>query len=577
MGVQYNMTGVPQETLQGRKLQIALGMGIPELTQIANSGRTVNGVDSLTAVMALQIKGPAEKAQRQQQAANQPPKQTVKDQVVAQAAPEDVGIGALPAGEVMTEKAMASGGIVAFQSGGTIEDLTKELNELKRQRQEVVGSSNVGGFRRPGAFTPSTAALDAKIADIENKLRLAQNQSGFVADRRGLLEQGVTPAEFGTPPDMLQSQQGQQGQQGQRPPAGAGTGATSSGAGGYPGVSSALSGLRKAFGAYETFDPMQAMVQFEAGPYARFLPQTAEDIRTQRGAGETKLKELFPQSREEAEELIGKRYAGLEEMFKQREARAEEARKEAETEKGRTAGIGLMQLASELVTKPLTRIDTGAAFQTFKEANRDYKQAQKDFRDSKDKIAEARELQKIGQFEKADALYREGVKGLLDFQLQTDQLANAQDTAYKSGLLNLAGRNVQAASDKLAKRVELGKIEVDAALGIEKLRSEERQAGMYAASRGLGQRFTYEEARTKARTEMPFDAFEKNWITSGMSKQTGRAMPSQEDYERAIDARARSILSANEAYYSGQTAAPSGGGAQGFDPSQWGEPKLKTR
>ena len=140
--------------------------------------------------------------------------------------------------------------------------------------------------------------------------------------------------------------------------------------------------------------------------------------------------------------------------------------------------------------------------------------------------------------------------------------------------MNLAGKSAQAQADKLTKKVELGTKDVDTALGLAKLESEERQAGIYAQSRqaGAGNRFTYEEAITKARTQMPFDAFQQTWITSGESKRTGRAMPTQEDYDRALDGLARSILARNEAYYSGTTAAPSGGGAQPVIDFRTGKP-----
>ena len=150
MSFEYNTTGIAKDTLQGSRLAAALSLSVPELTAIANGGPARHGVDSFTAVLALNVKGPAEKAARAQQAGQQPKPPTVKDQVVAaaQPAPTDTGIGSLNAGNVMTEQGMAAGGIVAFQGGGEIEDLSKELAELMRQRQ-TLGSRQVTFRGRP--------------------------------------------------------------------------------------------------------------------------------------------------------------------------------------------------------------------------------------------------------------------------------------------------------------------------------------------------------------------------------------------------------------------------------------------
>lgn len=581
MGVQYNMTGVPQETLQGRKLQLALGMGIPELTQIANSGRTVNGVDSLTAVMALQIKGPAEKAQRQQQAANQPPKQTVKDQVVAQAAPEDVGIGALPAGEVMTEQGMASGGIVAFQGGGTIEDLTKELNELRRQRQQALQGVSARGT---SPFAQQNArALDAKIADIENKIRVALNQSGFVgaassgsplerdwSGRGALLKEGVTPAEFGTPPDLLQEQQGQQGQQGQQrqqPP-----GAAFPSGGSLPNQSQAYADLASRLKAgYAAADEGAVAAQMLGDPMARARFGYTADELSKLYDPQAELLKGLPATRAAAREEIEKRYAGLKDIDERRRSRAEASLKEAEKESGRDIGIGLAGLGFKIATaRPGTNqmqeaIDTGLQYIT--SAKKDLKAARKDYAKSQDLLDEAQALREVGKEKEADEKFNDALNKRMNFQ---NALTNAQvtnETAIRSGIGQAAGRQVSRQLEGLSAELNLSaeglKSEATRAYRAADIAKDYGVAGMYAASRlgGASGRFTYEEARTKARTQMPFDAFQQNWITSGMSKQTGRNMPTQEDYDNALDALARSILSRNEAYYSGQTAAPSGGGA----------------
>jgi len=573
MSVHARMAGIPEGGMADKRLLRAISMGkdnMQELVAIANGAPPKDGIDSMYATMALNIIGPALKAQKAQQAQQQPKQPSVKDQVVADAA--DTGLAALPAENVMTEQAMAAGGIVAFQGGGEIEDLTKELNELMRQKREQ--RSSVGTFRAPAPY--ATSPLDAKIADVQRRLQLAQNKSGFLAERTAMREQGITPAEFGTPLDILQTQQAQQAQQAQQTQQGKqapqGQQAPGAGGAGYPGVNKAMANLRGLYSEVDKFDPMQTMLQFEAGPYERFLPKSAEDIRAQRAEAEAELRKMYPESREAAEEMMAKRYAGLEDMYKKREARGAEELKIAEKEKGQTAGLGLMQLASELVTKPLQKIDTSAAFQTFKDANKTYAQARKDFNASKDKIDEARELQKIGQFEKADALYREGAKGVFDFKMQTAQLENAQDTARKSGLLSLAGKGAQAQADKLAKKIELGNKEVDTALGVAKLESEERQAGIYAASRFSGaDKYSYAQAKDDA------TQFIKN-NPRAIQKQFGKnpMLMDAAELQRVEDALIRSFIQSRSGLQSG-AAAPSGGGAGGLDLSQWGDPKLKTR
>jgi hypothetical protein len=570
------------QDLQRERMQTALSMSIPALTAIANGAQSKYGVDSLTAVMALQIKGPAEKAARAQQAGQQPKPSTVKDQVVAaaQPAPTDTGIGSLNAGNVMTEQGMAAGGIVAFDEGGEVPRYNGEfdsfiqaepkgpeygfafsspatffdmLNPFESEQVKAIRYKKAGiKYTPPPGYNQQGVPIAADTKAVEEKKQQAatMERNNFLIDRNSLTKENVP---FAAPAAADKTQQ----------PPGAPAG--------FPSVGGALKTLRDATTAYGNFDPMQFMRNVDLSKYKDFLPMTPDEVRTEMGKSRTALDEMFPEkTREEVEQRIAKRYAGLEGMYKQREARGAEAVKEAEKEKGQTAGLGLMQFAAELVTKPLDKINPGAAFQTFKDANSQFRQARKEYREGLDKIAEARELQKIGQSEKADALFREGALARFNFESGLDKLAIAQDGIYKSGALSIADKATQAQDRKLTANLKMGEAELTAATKGAELASEERRATTYADARmgGAGNRFTYEEAITKARTEMPFNNFQTEWVSSGKAKQTGRAMPTKQDYDAYLDARARSMLSANQAYYSGTTAAPSGGG-DALDPNQF--------
>ena len=277
---------------------------------------------------------------------------------------------------------------------------------------------------------------------------------------------------------------------------------------------------------------------------------------------------MFPEkTREEVEQRVAKRYAGLEDMFKQREARGAEAVKEAEKEKGQTVGLGLVQLASELVTKPPTKIDPSAAFQTFKEANSQFRQARKEYREGLDKIAEARELQKIGQAEKADALFREGALARFNFETGLDKLAIAQDSIYKTGVLSIADKETQAQDRKLQANIDSGKAELTAGLKGAELASEERRAAMYASVRGLGGRSAIEDkAQDNAKARMD------QWM-----KSPAGAIAMAKDPTGGVFIQMQNQFYLEELAKLQGTAAPSGGGAGGLDLSQWGDPKLKTR
>lgn len=488
MSVVHNLTGIPQETMQGQRLKVALGMGVPELTAIANSGRAVNGVDSMTAVMALNIIGPAKKAAMEKQAGQQQKAPSVKDQVVAQAAPEDTGIGALPAGEVMSEKGMASGGIVAFEEGGLAQDLTRQIAELRRRRQALdYQAGPVISARGGDTLQRQKDTLDMQIAQLENQFKATQGrEQAYQLQRATETAPGIpfqAPAAAAAGAEQIQ-----QPPQGQQPP-GAGGGFGGGTPAGFPGVGASLNAAQKALKARGEFDPFASLPTFDTAPYESVLPMTPEQIREEMGKGRTQLDAMFPEkTREEVEQRLAQRYAGLEEMFKQRKGRAEEAKKEAESEKGRTAGIGLMQLASELFTKPLTRIDTAAAFQTFKDANTDFRKAQKEYREGLDKIAEARELQKIGQAEKADDLFRQGALARFNFENEVTKAGILQDAVRKSGVRDIFDKKTNAQLAKYDAAVKSAELGLSTAVEGAKLGSEERRTAMTASA--YGQRYT---------------------------------------------------------------------------------------
>lgn len=570
------MAGIQEGGLGDKRLIQALSIGrnnLQTLVNIANGAPPQNGVDSMYATMALNILGPALKAQKAREAGQQPQQSTVKDQVVSQAkqaAPENTGIAALPQTEsVMPEQAMAAGGIVAFADGGSVEELTRQIAELRIRRRALDQQRGFAISARGGdVLQRQKDLLDEQIAQLENRFRATQaRDQQYVSQRADILN---TPVPFQAPISPAAG-----AEQGQQPSAGAGAaGVSPSGMGGsslagFPAVGPSLRKAQTALTEFGNFDPMQAMRTFDPKPYESMLPMTPEQIREQRAPGATTLEGMFPTSREAAEAEIGKRYSGLEGMFAARESRAESALKEAESEKGRTAGLGLMQLAAELVSKPLNRMDPSAAFQTFKEANRDYRLAQKEYRDGLDKIAEARELQKIGQYEQADKLFREGAMARFNFENDTTKLAIAQDATRKTGVLNIADKATQAQDRKLTANLEGAKLELSTAVEGARLGSEERRTAMTANAYGqrLGGRSSLEDKaqdNAKARVDQ--------WMKSPQGM-----LAMAKDPSGAVLMQMQNQFYLEELAKLQGTAAPSGGGAGGLDLSQWGDPRLKTR
>jgi hypothetical protein len=237
------------QDLQRDKLQTALSMRTPDLIAIANGAPAKYGIDSLTAVMALQIKGPAEKAARAQQAAQQPKDQSVKDKVISEAS-EMGGIANLPAENVMTPKAMAAGGIVAFQGGGRV-PTEEEVQAAYRAWIDSKGSM----------FLPTPKGAEERIRQKEAEYtRLLQ---AFQAGRP--VEGLTTPAAPAAPAAA--------------PAAPAAPAAAAPPAPSRAGVS--MGGIDAAFNKYRAankplleYNPMEAMQKFDPAAYARYLPQT---------------------------------------------------------------------------------------------------------------------------------------------------------------------------------------------------------------------------------------------------------------------------------------------------------------
>jgi len=593
MSFEYNTTGIAKDTLQGSRLAAALSLSVPELTAIANGGPARHGVDSFTAVLALNVKGPAEKAARAQQAGQQPKPPTIKDQVVAaaQPAPTDTGLGSLDAGNLMPPKVMAAGGIVAFQGGGEIEDLSKELAELMRQRQ-TLGSRQVT-FRGPAPTTDSAAILDAKIAALQRRLQLAQNRSGFTAERNAMREQGITPAEFGTPPNLLQAQQAQQapqGQQGQQPPGGP----PSANLPAYPSFGpqyrQAATDYETAAGQLET--PAAAANRVLASPeYAGLLGPSSTDVTAAFSPLESTIRGAFPQSEAEALAKIQQREAGLGALREEQRKLLGESKEEAEKSASMGKGEALMALASTLVSTPVNnpRFQEGIGNFTgmLRTVRKDLDSARKDYRSGIAKLAEAQELQNIGQSEKAEARFMEGQRMLADVQgkVVTAQLASQSSQAQAA--ISLGGTEAQREAAKLDKKTQLTlsgiASEQQRAGDIFKGAVDIKQSQLLAGARsGIGggrlENTAIDNARPKIKQHM--DAWDADGKRAALKATNNAEYLRQRQLEEARITQQIEAEELQKLLRGGimtPAAAPSGGGAGGLDLSQWGDPKLKTR
>ena len=169
-------------------------------------------------------------------------------------------------------------------------------------------------------------------------------------------------------------------------------------------------------------------------------------------------KDLFKDSKEallkqipesEAAELqkIQKREAGLEALSAKRGQRAGEAYARAEKESNVGKGEALMALAGTLVSTPRNdpRFSTGITNFTsmLGSVRKDLSKAAGERDKALDLIEESNELRKVGQFEKAEATYREGQRRLFDFNNTVNQGAIASQVARSSNVLNYAGKKAE--------------------------------------------------------------------------------------------------------------------------------------
>jgi len=492
MSALARMAGIQEGGIGDKRLIQAISMGkdnMQQLVAIANGAPPKNGVDSMYATIALNILGPALKAQKAQQAGQQPKSPTVKDQVVAQASDMGGGITNLPAETVMTEQAMAAGGIVAFQGGGGVgtENITKQMQNLIEERKQL---QRTLGFGARG-YNPQAARLQA----IERELAYLENQFKTVAGREAAFKQTrLTDAPFAELAPTAAAQQPAAGAGPEAPPTpgvGAGPEAPPPPPAGpslyksqtsFPAIDKAAQALQSAYKGAGEIKPEAFYQNASWEGMENLRPVTADQIRAQRLQGNYDLQAMYPQSLEAAKQQEAERSAGLEGLFKQREKRAAEMEKAATVEKGQTAGIGLMQIAQELVTKPLNKIDMTNAFQTFKDANKDFRQAKKDVAAARDKIDEARELDRMGQHDRARKEYREGVTALLARRDQTDVMANAADAADKAGLRDIASMRFQNTWKQFDANVSGLKSTVETELAKAGIVSAERRTAMQSAA-----------------------------------------------------------------------------------------------
>jgi len=495
MSFEYNTTGIAEDTLQGSRLAAALSLSVPELTAIANGGPARHGVDSFTAVLALNVKGPAEKAARAQQAGQQPKPPTVKDQVVAaaQPAPTDTGLGSLDAGNLMPPKVMAAGGIVAFDEGGevphfdgtagslvngSLENLTAQISALRQQRLQLenqpystagatpgIGTGIFGGFTNPKQQRINE--LDAKIASLEKQYGEAKGRyDRYAVDRKAVLSgepqfdaapaTTTTPGAAGTPG----------GPSATKPDAGLPLLVVDSGvpAGGpSPLNSSALFNkfqtlATKAGKDIKDVNIGEIATQAEKDPeLSKLFGYTADQYKDLFKDSKEALLKQIPESEAAERKKIQEREAGLEALSTKREQRAGEAYARAEKESGIGKGEALMALAGTLVSTPRNDPRFSAGITNFTSmlgsVRKDLSKAAGERDKALDLIEESRELRKVGQFEKAEANYKEGQRRLFDFNNTVNQGAIASQVARSSNVLNYAGteanKNIKAIETQL--------------------------------------------------------------------------------------------------------------------------------
>lgn len=514
MSVAARMAGITEGGVGDDRLLAALSLGrknMQELVSIANGAPPKNGVDSMYAVIAMNLLKPLQKAQQERQA-QQPKQPSVKDQIVAEAAsnPQMSGLAAADAGEMMTPKALAAGGIVAFAEGDAVEGMTKEdfLALPKEQRDRIVQASN----DRRGLASPFAAAADFVGGPYNAAATAADYAANFVGVPRlgralGVYDPNVTSVSIpkagtGTATPFydyarpisedqyvasLPSKKAKPGETKAPAPAPApaattapGT-TTTPGAPGTPGGPSAAkpdaglpllavnSGLPAGgpspLNSSALFNKFEALAKkagsdiksVDTGAIAK-LAEKDPELSKLFGYTADQYKDLFKDSRaallkqipeSEAKEVekIQKREAGLEALSAKREQRAGEAYARAEKESGIGKGEALMALAGTLVSTPTTdpRFSTGINNFTgmLSSVRKDLSKAAGERDKALDLIEESRELRKVGQYEKAEANYKEGQRRLFDFNNTVNQGAIASQVARSSNVLNYAGKEAE--------------------------------------------------------------------------------------------------------------------------------------
>lgn len=151
-----------------------------------------NAIPATIAMMALEAKMPQVAAAQGQQAAQQPPQPSVREQIGNQIStlPENVGVGALPAPnmEQMDAPGMADGGIVAFagNDGSVVEQKTSsQMGRLF----EPIRSAFTDFFSGP----QFDSATQQQLQDIDKRLRALSARRKELTGTFGFAQQ--TPAQ----------------------------------------------------------------------------------------------------------------------------------------------------------------------------------------------------------------------------------------------------------------------------------------------------------------------------------------------------------------------------------------------
>jgi len=515
MSVAARMAGIPEDGIGDKRLITALAMGrknMQELVSIANGAPPKDDVDSMYAVIAMNMLKTAKKAQQERQAQQQP-QPSIKDQVVSGAM--DAGLGAVNAGNLMDEKTLAAGGIVAFDEGGEVDKY--DQNGVRRYALGDVVTSSPLGRTFAGIFGPSEqeavtgpaymagiTAYDARINQIASRLNAlggyfgttqqtpAQRQEYDQLTKELVRLQGEKEAlarninrAYETKPSPISAPSASASTNPPAPaPADAAAGATgtpggpaaprtSSGIDAIPGIPLRPTGVgdgSSTFGRFQSLADTAASDIRKVDP-ASFAEAAQKDPRLtglfgltrdqyvqQFGKEREALEKQVPKSEAAELEKIQQREAGLEALAAKREQRAGEAYDRAEKESSQGMGEALMSLAGLLISTPRTdpRFATGINNFTgmLGAVRKNLNKAASERDKALDLIEESRELRKVGQFEKAEAKYQEGQRRLFDFDTTVKQAAIAADTARNSNLLNYAGNRANNEVRAIEKKLD---------------------------------------------------------------------------------------------------------------------------